>query len=166
MLATRRSNVAQSDRPARVVHAIPGRLRLRLEGREWTAASIDALGSRLDELRRLDGVREVRLNPGARSLVIRYEQTLLSGDELLEPMAAAGIRVIVEEPAEASPRLPLRFDRRTVRALAISGVSLYGARQVGAAFGGAATWPAYFVIWFGLRQLETRLAPRDEAPPS
>ena len=160
--------MALGDRPARVAHAIPGRLRLRLEGGEWTPASTAGLGGRLDELRALRGVGEVRLNPGARSLTVRYDPNLLAEGAVLDALTAAGIRVAEEEPAgvgDAASRPPIRFDRRPLRALAISGLSLYGARQVGAAFGGVATWPAYFVIWFGLRRLESRVAPRDEAPP-
>ena len=161
--------MAPGDHPARVVHAIPGRLRLRLEGDTWTPASIETLGDQLDMLRALGGVGEVRLNPRARRLTVRYDQTLLTEVAVLDAVTTAGVRVADEEPlgaGDAAVGLPIRLDRRTLRALAISGVSLYGARHVGAAIGGAAIWPAYFVIWFGLRRLENRFAPRDPGPPS
>ena len=161
--------MAQGERLARVVHAIPGRLRVRLEGDGWTPAGIEELGGGLDALRATPGIREVRLNWGARSIAIRYEPTQLTPEQILGAATAAGVDVVgdgegPEAARDGTAALPRRLDRRMVRTLAISLASLYGARQVGAAVGGAATWPAYFAIWFALRRLADRVAPRGEAP--
>jgi hypothetical protein len=48
---------------------------------------------------------------------------------------------------------PPKLDRRFAESLALSAVSLVGARQVAMAFGGGMTLPAYFAIWFALRRL-------------
>ncbi len=154
-----------TQRLARVAHAIPGRLRLRLEGEGWTPETIEDVLRGLDGLRRTSGILDVRLNAGARSAVIRYDPTLQTEARVLAAVAEAGAEVVPPggDGADAVARATIptiRFDRRLVGNLAISGVSLYAARQVGAAVGGAAVWPAYFAIWFALRRVGN-LATRD-----
>jgi heavy metal translocating P-type ATPase len=54
----------------RIVHELPGRLRLRLP---WLAHPRFALADFEDELMSLDGVEQVRANPAARSLRVEYD---------------------------------------------------------------------------------------------
>lgn len=72
-----------------IVHHLPGRIRLRFGPALWgQAAKVDR--TRLqDLLDRLDGIRDVRLNPAVASVVIQYDpntidpenwDTLIHGD--------------------------------------------------------------------------------------
>ena len=78
------------------------------------------------------------------------------------PHGSAVIGRRVRAPATAGERSalmemligpPPKLDRRFAESLALSAVSLLAARRVGLAFGGGATLPAYFAIWFALRRL-------------
>src|SRR5438067_1049764 len=55
----------------RIASAIPGRIRLRIEGRNGPSA----LTSLADRLQRLAPAREVQLVPDARSLIVLYESS-------------------------------------------------------------------------------------------
>jgi hypothetical protein len=153
-----RETATEFGRRARVVHAIPGRVRLQWDGDGRGSGRAAQLASRIDELRQATGIREVRLNPGARSLLIRYEAGRYTHEQILALAAAAGLEVADRPAPGRSPPIPRDLDRRLLRTLAIGGVSLYAARQVGAAVGGAATLPAYLVIWFALRRLADVIA--------
>ena len=151
---------------ARLVHAVPGRLRVRLhDGVPITA--LDGLGA----VRVAPGVLAVEQRVAARSLVVRYHPAHTSEDDVLVALAQTGIVVAVtESPEEAVPDSeqaggsgttlreqligpPPKLDRRFAESLALSAVSLVGARQIGVALGGGMTLPAYFVIWLTLRRL-------------
>jgi hypothetical protein len=164
----------QSD--ARLVHAVRGRLRVRLEDGAPTGL-LDGLGP----LRVAPGVQAVEVRSTARSVVVRYDHAEISEIAVLEAFADAGIDVISasdhteaarsDATQESSPSdarsgpdgssslrelligPPPKLDRRFAESLALSAVSLVGARQIGLAFGGGMTLPAYFVIWLTLRRL-------------
>lgn len=170
--------MAVSGSRARVVHAVRGRLRVRLEDGA-PAASLDSLGA----VRVAPGVRTVDVRPAARSVVISYDHVETSEDAVLAALAQAGLDIlptpaadrvgaenasgdtpseISEGPPDAAGGSTLRevligpppkLDRRFAESLALSAVSLVGARQVGLALGGGMTLPAYFVIWLALRRL-------------
>ena len=155
----------------RVVHAIPGRLRLRLVGPEMASEELDALAAKLDGFRVRRGIRDVELKRAARAVVIRYEPDVLDQDRVLALAEAAGLvqgtaANDVDGSAGTTPELsesteelaaligiPTSFDRRLVESLALSGVSLVAARGLGVALGGGMTIPAYFAVWFALRRL-------------
>ncbi len=156
--------MAQGERVALVVHMIPGRLRLRLVGDRWDPADDVALAGSLDRLRATLGVREVQANPRTGSLLVRYDPERSTTEAVLDAIASSGIEMAAESTGDATLPRP-QLDRRLLSTLAISGASLYGARQVGAVLGGLATWPAYFAIWFALRRLGDRAGWGRERPP-
>lgn len=162
---------------AQIAHAIPGRIRLRLAGAQWTAERLDALSAGLDALRAAPGIRDVELKRMARTVVIRYESNLLDQERVLALAGTAGLVPVTAVPSPGEPGeapggtseapggtsetteelaafigIPTSFDRRLAESLALSGVSLLAARWVGAALGGGTTLPAYFAIWFALRR--------------
>jgi hypothetical protein len=148
------------------VHAVPGRLRVRLlDG--VPIAALDGLGA----VRVAPGVLAVEMRVAARSVVVRYHPAQTSEDDVLVALEQSGIVVVVAETVEqATPDMeqgsgsgvtlrelligpPPKLDRRFAESLALSAVSLVGARQIGVALGGGMTLPAYFVIWLTLRRL-------------
>ncbi|HZO25218.1 MAG TPA: hypothetical protein VFH48_04405 [Chloroflexota bacterium] len=127
--------MTQTGRRARVVHAIPGRLRIRFDGSDLTAAS-DGLAA----VRVAPGVLAIDSKPAAQSIVVQYdpEQTT-EALVLAELEQHAGITIVA---MGTSPPSPLRganigFDvvRRTIcagpRPDIISGAER-GSRPVGA----------------------------------
>ena len=87
-----------------LVHAIPGRARLRVESPELfesLAASFETL------LRDQPGIREVRFNPICRSLVLHYDPELLSAESLvvfIEQLSLDQLRTY--QPRHHSPPVP------------------------------------------------------------
>jgi copper chaperone CopZ len=72
---------------ARIAHAMPGRLRLRLERR----AEVDRIAQSIREaLGDVPGVIAVDAKPAARSLVIQYDQTALPPERLIERLVSDG----------------------------------------------------------------------------
>lgn len=71
----------------RVVHAIPGRVRLRTRGSSLISAS-DTI---VQQLRQQDGVSEVQTNPTTNSLVITFDASTVSLSQMLEKLQTAGI---------------------------------------------------------------------------
>ena len=164
---------ATPDREANVevAHAIPGRVRLRLGGPEWTPERMDALSADLDALRTRRGILDVELKRAARTVVIRYERGSLDQERVLALAETVGLVRRSVTPDAGAPDgssggmsdrteelaaligIPTSFDRRFAEGLALSIVSLLGARGVSVALGGGTTLPAYFVIWFALRRV-------------
>ncbi len=82
--------------PSEVIHRLPGRLRVRLPRlRHDTAYAADLK----QEISRITGVTEVRVNPAASSIVITYQVNLLPEHALLEDL---GVATPVEPPAPKS----------------------------------------------------------------
>ncbi len=81
-------NIAQwSESELRVVHAIPGRVRLRTRGSSLISAS-DTI---VEQLRQQDGIGEVKTNPSTNSLVITFDASTVSLPQMLEKLQTAGI---------------------------------------------------------------------------
>lgn len=103
---------------ARIVHRLPGRVRLRIDAWRGDPAQLDALAL---DLALEEGVRAVDPNPLTGGLLVLHEGPL---EPLLERLAAAGrLRVTDLEPRERpfATRLGERlgaFDRELVRATA------------------------------------------------
>ncbi|MCA1994762.1 MAG: hypothetical protein LDL41_22345, partial [Coleofasciculus sp. S288] len=85
-----------------VVHAIPGRVRLRTTNSELTSA-LDKIAQ---QLRQQDGVCEVQTNPTTNSLVITFDESTLSLPQTLERLQIAGIAEISEK-TQVLPELKL-----------------------------------------------------------
>jgi hypothetical protein len=77
---TRREEWADAPRAVRIVHDIPGRLRLRLP----PAASAAGLGDVID---RLNGAQSFLWSPRTRSLLIRYDPSVLAPTEIVRAVA-------------------------------------------------------------------------------
>ena len=73
-----------------VVHASPGRIRLRLQR---DALDGDALGRTERALAAQAGIREVRANPLARSLLVAYEDRAAPPEQMLSLIERAGLVV-------------------------------------------------------------------------
>lgn len=167
--------MTQTGRRARVVHAIPGRLRIRFEGQGLTAAP-DGLAA----VRVAPGILSIDAKPAARSIVLQYDPAQTTEALVLAELDQAGIAVV--RPVAAPPSAPTvvpettadaqtddsgkrrelwemlvgpppKLDRRFAESLMLSAVSLLAARRVGLALGGGTTLPAYFAIWFALRRM-------------
>jgi hypothetical protein len=79
-----------------VVHASPGRLRLRVPG---AALENGALGRAAQALTDVAGVQQVRPNALASSLVVHYDGGVVGTVALLDALARAGLIVVVGSPA-------------------------------------------------------------------
>ncbi|HEY9711578.1 MAG TPA: heavy metal translocating P-type ATPase, partial [Oculatellaceae cyanobacterium] len=81
-------NIAhRSEGEFRVVHAIPGRVRLRSRG----SSLISASDTVVQQLRQQDGVGEVQTNATTNSLVITFDANTVSLPQMLEKLQTAGI---------------------------------------------------------------------------
>lgn len=81
-------NIAQgSESELRIVHAIPGRVRLRTRGSSLISAS-DTI---VQQIRQQDGIGEVQTNPTTNSLVITFDASTVSLPQMLEKLQTAGI---------------------------------------------------------------------------
>jgi hypothetical protein len=111
---------------AEVVHAIAGRLRLRIQRLRWDAAYPSQLEP---QIKSLDGVTGVQINPAAASVTITYTASQFAAQVIppLELLAAleqvSGIQIDAGEKAEtpAQPTAmpestdPLKFDSQVVQ---------------------------------------------------
>jgi hypothetical protein len=87
---------------ARVVHAVPGRIRLR-----WPAlgADLERIEALAAELRAVEGVQSVALSPRTGSIVVAYDpETLAEADLRARARAALGVERFLEkdEPSKSS----------------------------------------------------------------
>ncbi len=159
--------MSQTGRRARVVHAIPGRLRIRFEETEPLPASEDLASARV-----APGVLAVEAKPAARSVLVQYDPARTTEALVIAELGRAGVQLV--QPGEATAPdadatgskdggrsalmemligPPPKLDRRFAESLALSAVSLLAARRVGPVLGGGMTLPAYFAIWFALRRM-------------
>jgi hypothetical protein len=81
--------MTQMGRRARVVHAIPGRLRIRFEG-----AGPEPSFHGLAAARVAPGVLAIETKPAARSAVVRYDPAATTEAAVLEELDQAGIELI------------------------------------------------------------------------
>lgn len=87
-----------SESELRVVHAVPGRVRVRTTD----SSLIPTLNKVAQQLRQQDGVCEVRTNPTTNSLVVTFNQSILSLPQTLEILQKTGI----SEASEKTQPLP------------------------------------------------------------
>jgi hypothetical protein len=79
-VVTRRDEWAEAPRAVSLVHDIPGRLRLRLPPGASTAGLTDVID-------RLNGAQSSVWSPRTRSLLIRYDPSLLAVEEITRTVA-------------------------------------------------------------------------------
>jgi hypothetical protein len=87
--------------PCRLVHAIPGRVRMRVENPEFfgsLSASFEAF------LRDQPGIREVRLNPSCQSLILHYDPDLLDANHLVTLIEQRSFDQICAYPPRPHPQ--------------------------------------------------------------
>lgn len=82
------------DRSVFLVHAIPGRVRVRL-GKGLR--SPDEMNALVGTLSRVEGIREVRANPTIGSLLILYDPKAIGIESLVMAAAAADIDIVIPE---------------------------------------------------------------------
>lgn len=148
--------------PARLVHRLPGRVRLKVDGRRRDAAWFDAVAL---ELSLLDGVRAVDADPRTGSLLIRHEGSL---DTLLDELARRGlVRVDEREPRETPLALRLgerldRLDAHLKRASAgeldLGGAALLALLLLALvqALRGQVAGPAVSLLWYASQLVRAR----------
>ncbi len=88
-----------SELTYQVVHASPGRLRLRVPR---AALENGALREAERALSGLGGVQQVRANPLASSLVVLYDRAAVDADAVLAALARAGLRLAESSPVEVT----------------------------------------------------------------
>ncbi len=93
--------------PARLVHRLPGRVRLRVDGRRGDRDWFDGVAL---ELALVEGIHAVEANPLTGSLLIRFEGSL---ERLLGELAGRGL-VRVEDPQPRELPLHHRLAERAV----------------------------------------------------
>jgi hypothetical protein len=87
---------------ARVAHAAPGRLRVRIDAPRGQGK----LGRLAEELNRMPDTHTVRTNHAARSVTVTYDPHEVSGSELLERLCDIGLLALdLANPDELSEAL-------------------------------------------------------------
>jgi hypothetical protein len=174
-------NQVGKNRRATVVHAIPGRVRVRLER---SLRSAELLRDLVEALSEVEGVRRVQANPATGSLLLLYDPELLTLDQLLLAADAANIAVVLPgdqshqpEPDDLTPlarginsafgRLNRalfaftggKLDVRTVLPLGLAAGSL---RQIARSGGNVRAVPWYVLLWYSF-EVFTKFNTREES---
>ena len=89
--------MTQTTRRARVVHAIPGRLRIRFED-DGPSSTDDGLA----EARAAPGILAIETKPAARSIVVQYDPEQTTQALVLAELDRAGIQTIAPDAVDAS----------------------------------------------------------------
>ena len=89
--------MTQSGRRARVVHAIPGRLRIRFDDHGPAPAS-DGLAA----VRLAPGILAIEAKPAARSIVVQYDPEQTTQALVLVELEQAGIPVAADDETATS----------------------------------------------------------------
>lgn len=140
--------------PARLVHRLPGRVRLKVDGRRGDRDWFDAVAL---ELALVETIRSVEANPLTGSLLIHHEGPL---ERLVDELAGRGlVRVEPLEPREVP--LPHRLAERaavvdaglrraTAGELDLRGAALLGllALAIVQAARGQLAGPAVSLLWY------------------
>lgn len=82
---------------ATILHAIPGRIRVRVEGSARAPETMSALASAVSQIA---GVQEVRINPTTGSLLALYDPNAVSIEEMY--IAARAARLNITAPGSPS----------------------------------------------------------------
>ena len=174
-------------RPARLVHAVPGRVRIRLDPRELTEEFGREL---LTALTGLPDVQDVRITPRTGSVVITYDPASLDTPRLIDltrrtsllavtPAARAEAarppsltaQRVIQTFGEVDARLAElsngRWDLRSVVPFLFSSLAL---RQALRDFGSIGAAPWYVLAWYAFDSFwklnERQRARATEPPPT
>ena len=145
-----------------VVHLSPGRLRLRVRREALENAALQEAERALAEL---PAVHEVRKNPAARSVLVRYDDEAADLADLLAAVTGAGVLVAPIDGTDATrartslgdaiAAIGRRADQRVaelsngaadLRTLVPIGLAALAARQIMAGQFGAV--PGYVLLWY------------------
>jgi copper chaperone CopZ len=145
--------------PLQILHLSPGRIRLRVSTADFASSELVEVER---VLAKLPGVREVRKNPLARSVVISFDPEDATVESLLAVIE--GVGVSLKPPPEIPPAHPLgesittffrhadeRVHRRTggaadLRTLVPVGLTALAIREIVAGRAVAAPW--YALLWY------------------
>jgi len=151
---------------ATIVHAMPGRVRVRLDR---SLRSPDTVRFVTETLSGLEGVRELRFNPATGCLLLLYDPDILHIDQLLLAASAANIEVVPPTspaPPQEGDITPLarsinalfrEIDRRLLRltsgkldarTLFPVGLGAAALRQIIVSRGEIAAAPWYVLLWY------------------
>src|SRR6184192_2489289 len=87
-----------------IVHASPGRIRLREHPDPTHRSQNGAFDAARAAIERIDGVEDVRTVPLAHSIVVEFDPDAETVDEVLSSIEEAGVHL--ETPAPPQPRGP------------------------------------------------------------
>lgn len=156
----------QRDRTATVVHAIPGRVRVRLDRSLRSAETMQTLAGLLAQI---EGVRQVRVNPSTGSVLLEYDPQQVNLEQLYLAANAAKVTLVMPgTPNESGPQdmTPLakrinstfgRLDRTVydfsggridVKTLFPLGLAAAAVRQIATSGGNVAAAPWYVLLWY------------------
>lgn len=150
--------------PARIVHQMPGRLRLAMTERRGDAAYFGELAR---QLAALDGVRHVRSNPPAASVVVEFEGAL---EALMAGLRASGL-LAFDAPAKRAPMLdaggtaPTQLvSGRELNPMFMAGLgfALFGLLQ---SLRGRVEVPAMTAFWYAASTFQQARGQMPLAPP-
>src|SRR5215471_4702789 len=86
---------------AEIVHALPGRIRFRLDGPALSDGLCDSLHLFLSSQ---PGIKEVRLNPACGSLLLKYDGGIWSGHRLHKLISAIDPQQLEHDRSKISAR--------------------------------------------------------------
>jgi len=153
-------------RSASLVHATPGRIRIRFER---ALRSPEFMQSLADSIAKTDGVRQVSVNPSTGSLLLTYDPEILGMSDLYLLAKAAGITLTMSGTANpaASDTVPpaaagisSAFDRLNgavadftggkadARTLIPMGLAAWALRQITLSKGNLTAVPWYVLLWY------------------
>lgn len=150
--------------PARIVHQMPGRLRLSMRERRGDAAYFGRLAQ---QLAGLDGVHRVRSNPPAASIVVEFEGAL---EALMEGLRASGLLAF----DAAVKRAPMLDVGSTAATQLVSGRELNPMFMAGLGFAlfgllqslrGRVEVPAMTAFWYAASTFQQARGQMLLAPP-
>jgi hypothetical protein len=148
-----------------VVHASPGRVRLRVDR---SSTDLTALTTVAQRLTAQNGTYDLGLNEATRSLLIRYDPAIRDLPSVLEAISASGVQILTADTSTSSEsaqqpntlaeavetttgRLNEWVGHRTngaadLRTLVPAGFALLALREVLSGRAGAAPW--YALAWY------------------
>ncbi len=157
----------RGDGKATIVHAIPGRVRVRLDRSLRSPVFMHTL---VDALSQVEGVRRVQANPSTGSLLLLYDPQLLSLEQLYQAARAADVTLVIPAtpaaPDSAGELTTLaqrinsaigRLDQTVfgftggtldLRTLFPLGLATAALRQIATSGGNLAAAPWYVLLWY------------------
>ena len=154
-------------RTASLVHASPGRIRIRLDRAFRSPQFMQSLA---DSIVELDGVKGVNVNPSTGSLLLTYDPETLGLEDLYLAAKAADLNLAIPGSAARSPAGPTlsplsagistAFDRLNqgvadftggkadAKTLVPLGLAAWALRQITTSGGNLAAVPWYVLLWY------------------